>query len=505
MSKNSILATITAVVMSVVMVVSLSISACAAIYGDVDKDGMVTINDATFIQKYLAKLITLDDEAYKAGLVDGGTVLRISDATLIQRKLAHLIDKFPVEEQETTQETTVTDAPTTQAPTTVAPTTVAPTTIQPTTQKETVTPVSKQVTIYFTNNMKWSKVNAYFYNYASGTAKSAWPGTQMTLKETNEYGESVYTATVDTQQYDRVIFNNGTAQTTDTPVTVANSGYFILSKTSSGKYGTGVYPYGVTDEGTIKTVNLTYSTGYQKPIYIWTPSNYTPTKKYSVLYMTDGQNIFGDKQTMSGFEWECDETVLSFMKNGGDDIIIVGIDNSNNKRDSELTPMVGPISPKHKSFDNGTGDKFSKFVVDTVIPYVEKNYSTNSIRGIAGSSSGGIEAFYIGIENMDKFDYVGALSPAFLLFEDSTWQTYLSKFDFKNASNLPRIYFYSGNYNDGLEPTIYPASVAMQGWLSKLGYPDSLMKTVGDDDAYHSELFWEIYFPETLAFGLGQQ
>lgn len=507
MKRNTLFAFIFSVVLIAVMLIILPLSAFAASFGDVDKDGSLTIVDATYVQKALAQMIVLDDEALKAAKVDGTDELNIVDATLIQKKLANLIDKFPVEEKptETTESTTQTESTTecTQ-PTTVAPTqpTTAPT--QPQTQKETVTPVKKQINIYFSNNMNWSNVYAYLYNNATGTPKTVWPGAKMTYKETNEYGEDIYTMPVDTEKYDRIIFTDGKVQTTDTPVTVANSGYFIMQKTNNAKYGVGLYPYGVSDEGKITTVNLEYSTGYKKPIYIWTPSDYSPKKKYSVLYMTDGQNLFGNLETMSGNEWECDETVLSYMKNGGDGIIVVGIDNSNNKRDSELTPMIGKISPKHKGegFDNGTGDVFSKFVVDTVIPYVEKNYSTNSIRGITGSSSGGIEAFYIGIENPDKFDYIGAMSPAFLLFEESTWQTYLSKFDFKNAKDLPKIYFYSGNFNDGLEPTIYPLSVAMQGILEKKGYPKELMKTAFDNDANHTEIFWAIYFPESLSFGL---
>ncbi len=483
MSKTRLIFTLTVITLSLVLIFSCFSASAKTIYGDVDCDSNVTILDATLIQQHLASLTTLTDEQLFAAKVSGNETLSIIDATFIQQKCAELIDKFPVEEESN----------------------VTPT------EKENVTKVSKNINVYFSNNRKWKTVYAYIYNDSTGAAKTAWPGELLTDATVNDYGESVYTINADTEKFNRIIFSNGTAQTTDTPLTVCNSGYFIMS-TLNGKFVVGVYPYGQSNEGTIKYVNLEYSKNYNKEITIWTPVGYDPSdksKKYSVLYMTDGQNIFGDKKTMSGFEWEVDETVLSYMQNGGDGIIVVGIDNSNSKRDSELTPDIGDIAPEVKkqygtAFDNGTGKAYSDFVVEKVIPYIDANYNTNSIRGIVGSSSGGIESFYIGMENMDKFDYIGAISPAFLLYDKATWDAYLSKFDFSDSSKLPRIYFFNGNSpKDSLEQELYPNAVAMQGWMEAKGYDSKLMKTVVDKDGVHNELFWEVWFPEALAFGLG--
>ena len=62
--------------------------------GDVNGDGIVTIDDATAIQKYLAKLITLDDAALKAADANGDGIVTIDDATAIQKYLAHFIDNL---------------------------------------------------------------------------------------------------------------------------------------------------------------------------------------------------------------------------------------------------------------------------------------------------------------------------------------------------------------------------------------------------------------------------
>ena len=374
-----------------------------------------------------------------------------------------------------------------------------------------VTKVKDTITIYFSNNKGWSPVNAYFYNNATGAAKTDWPGAAMKYVKTNNEGEKVYSATVDVTKYDRVIFNNGSDQTTDTPVTKASSGYFIdpigKGKDYTGKYIAGVYPYGQDEEGKVTTVKMDYPDGYKKKVYIWTPVGYDAadkTKKYHVLYMCDGQNLFGQASTLSGYEWECDESVLSLMKNGGDGVIVVGVEagDPSSRRDHELTPNLGDTAPgvnTYGNYSNGGGKVFSDFMVDTVMPYVEANYNVSGVRGIAGSSSGGIEAFYIGMEHMDKFRFIGALSPAFILYTKATWNSYLGTKDF--TGDVPNIYFFCGNSSqDPLEQQLYPNAVAMQGWLKALGYPAAKMITVTDNDAVHNEGFWALYFPEMLSW-----
>lgn len=469
---------ISAVILCIAMLV-VSASASALTLGDADLNGKVEVLDATAVQRHLASIKEITGDQLKNADVDGSNDVNILDATLIQQYIAQIIDKFPAQEEN----------------------------VDPT-DKDTINKISENITIHFSNNRKWKTVYAYIYNEETSSANATWPGQQMTDSTVNSYGETVFSLDVDCSKYNRIIFSNGTAQTTDTPLTVANSGYFIQT-TLNGKFVVGTYPYGQDKEGNIEYVNLEYSKGYNKQLTIWTPVGYDKNdteKKYSVLYMTDGQNIFGDKATLSGYEWEVDETILSYMQNGGDGIIVVGIDNSNNKRDSELTPDIGDVVPSYNNggFKNGTGEAYSDFVVEKVIPYIEQNYNTNSIRGIVGSSSGGIESFYIGMEHMDKFDYIGAISPAFLLYDKATWENYLSKFDFSDASKLPRIYFFNGNSaSDALEQELYTNAIAMQGWMEAKGYPSELMTTVVDKDGTHSELFWAVWFPEALAFGLG--
>ncbi len=99
--------------LSVFLGVSVS-TAAAQLYGDADGDDDVTILDVTTIQRALADVIQLDEDAQKRGDVDADDELTILDATMIQRYLVGVINQFPSGEFLPTQAPTIapTEAPT---------------------------------------------------------------------------------------------------------------------------------------------------------------------------------------------------------------------------------------------------------------------------------------------------------------------------------------------------------------------------------------------------------
>lgn len=62
--------------------------------GDVNGDGIVNISDATEIQRYVARLISLSDKQLEAADVDGDGKVTINDATMIQKYIAHMIHEL---------------------------------------------------------------------------------------------------------------------------------------------------------------------------------------------------------------------------------------------------------------------------------------------------------------------------------------------------------------------------------------------------------------------------
>ncbi len=64
-------------------------------FGDVNKDGVISVMDVTLIQCYLAGLIDKSEIDVLLADVDGDDNVSIIDATLVQLYLAQIIDKFP--------------------------------------------------------------------------------------------------------------------------------------------------------------------------------------------------------------------------------------------------------------------------------------------------------------------------------------------------------------------------------------------------------------------------
>lgn len=196
----------------------------SVLIGDTNQDGKITINDVTEIQLYINETITFNQKQKIAADVDEDGSVDIRDATYIMLYIANQ----PSSEAKVGQYTGGI-APT--QPTTVKPTTQPTTAPTPTTQP-TTSSVSDKYTMTFTDNYNWGNVNCYYWS-DSNTKMTSWPGKSMTKSTTNELGQSVYTIDIPSDAT-YVIFNNGSSQTVDIPVT--GSAKFYISGSSNGKY-----------------------------------------------------------------------------------------------------------------------------------------------------------------------------------------------------------------------------------------------------------------------------
>lgn len=66
------------------------------IYGDLDGNGVVELEDAVLLQKRLANAITFNDEQEKYGDLDSNGAVELEDAVILQKHLAHIISTLPV-------------------------------------------------------------------------------------------------------------------------------------------------------------------------------------------------------------------------------------------------------------------------------------------------------------------------------------------------------------------------------------------------------------------------
>ena len=139
---------------------------------------------------------------------------------------------------------------------------------------------------------------------------------------------------------------------------------------------------------------------------VYVPSH-SDGEKLPVVYMTDGQNLFDDNSTPHG-SWEVVKAVENEQKIGVGNAVIVGIDNGNAWRDSELTPKsIGEVQHLEMLCEDfkPEGEIFDNFLMNTVIPYVENNFPVCTDRqnvAVCGSSSGGLMSFFSAFEHPEN-------------------------------------------------------------------------------------------------------
>jgi len=258
--------------------------------------------------------------------------------------------------------------------------------------------------------------------------------------------------------------------------------------------------------GKLEKVTLTmtqYADQRTRTIRIWTPDGYDPldtSKKYPVMYMHDGQNLFDSYTSFSG-EWKVDESIGIMMDNGYAGTIVVGIDNSSDRL-NEYSPVWTVASAYTTNITNPSGDKYAAFIVDTVKPYVDGHFNTNPSRettGVGGSSMGGVISFYMAMEYPEVFGYALLFSTAMQVYADLTTENYIASKDFSNTAMLPKLYIYAGGTATSPHPSgesVLTKYIAiMHDSLVANSYPDTLINTRNDTAKTHSESAWSILFP----------
>ena len=100
----------------------------------------------------------------------------------------------------------------------------------------------------------------------------------------------------------------------------------------------------------------------RRMVRVYLPSNYdfdNPEKRFAVLYMMDGKNLFDDYTSYAG-EWHVDETIEKRVRQNKESFIVVGIDSAPRDIDRtlEMTPQSDHLSYHDKSEVNGYAEKF---------------------------------------------------------------------------------------------------------------------------------------------------
>ena len=165
---------------------------------------------------------------------------------------------------------------------------------------------------------------------------------------------------------------------------------------------------------------------------VWLPSDYfTEDKKnYRVIYMHDGQNLFIPFLSQSGIEWEIDETLSRLMnENRIDRTIVVAIWNTPRRTVEFMPQRAFEIKNERETDRTGESDKYLKYLVSEIKPFIDKNYRTKKDRKdtfVMGSSMGGLMSLYAIGEYPEIFGGAASLSTHYPLAE-GVFLEYLKK------------------------------------------------------------------------------
>lgn len=154
----------------------------------------------------------------------------------------------------------------------------------------------------------------------------------------------------------------------------------------------------------------------KRNLNVYLPPSYSKEEKrrFSVLYMHDGQNIFnGMTSYIPNQEWRADEAAEALINAGLiEPIIIVGIDNAGADRANEY--LFKEIRMGNQT-GGGKADLYGRFLIEEVMPMINSKYRTKTgpeFTGLLGSSFGGVITSYLGITRSEVFGNLGIVSPS---------------------------------------------------------------------------------------------
>lgn len=239
--------------------------------------------------------------------------------------------------------------------------------------------------------------------------------------------------------------------------------------------------------------------GRTRRVWLYLPPDYaTSRKRYPVLYLHDGQNVF-DAATAFAGEWGVDEALNALHARGDEGVIVVAVDNGGQKRLDEYSPW------KNARYGGGEGDAYVDFLAKTLKPYVDRHYRTRADAdhtGILGSSMGGLISLYAGLKHPEVFGRVGVFSPA-LWFSPAIF-SYAAAADPRRPR--ARFYFVTGA-REGVAPEVYVRDQGrMVEALAALGCRRGTeLSAAVRPDGEHAEWFWRREFPVAYQwlFGAG--
>lgn len=206
-----------------------------------------------------------------------------------------------------------------------------------------------------------------------------------------------------------------------------------------------------------------------------------PLRRYPVLYMQDGKNLFFPEEAFGGQEWQVDEAIGLLDAMGAvDSAVVVGIHSADRMRDY--------TKPGYEAY--------ARSVVKEIKPEVDRKLrvlDAPGSTGVIGSSLGGVVSFFMAWEYPEVFGFAACMSSTFSVKDDLIDRV------LKEKKRKAKFYLDSGWPGDNYEVTL-----AMAMALARRGYRvrDEFLHFAFPLEA-HDEAAWgrRLHLPLQLALG----
>lgn len=228
---------------------------------------------------------------------------------------------------------------------------------------------------------------------------------------------------------------------------------------------------------------------YRRDVMVWLPPSYEskPSKRYPVLYVHDGQNIFDPSTAFTGYDWRVDEIADSLiaLKVIGE-IIVIGVYNTPDRL--------------QEYSDSPLGSAYINFVASVLKPMIDSAYRTKPDRhhtAVMGSSMGALSSLLFVWKRPDVFGAAACLSTSF-------W--------YDNEKTLNEVKAYDGRKKDiriyidcgGKEKDLLGDFRRMADILQRKGFTKGKdLEYFLDTHGVHSERSWanRVWRPLVFLFG----
>jgi predicted alpha/beta superfamily hydrolase len=246
---------------------------------------------------------------------------------------------------------------------------------------------------------------------------------------------------------------------------------------------------------------------------VWLPPGYEADggRRYPVLYMHDGQNLFDPATSYGGVDWGVDETMTRLIEAGEiRPAIIVGIWNTPRRRQEYMPQRAvrGRVDFNVPGSDDSaaediSSDQYLEFMVEELKPFIDAGYRTLPGRSdtlVMGSSMGGLISQYAMSRYPDVYGGAGCISTHWPAGDGIALEDF--------AAHLPdpdthRYYFDYGTttLDSGYEPYQRRADAI----LRQAGYVEGdNWITLRFEGAEHSEKSWRLRVHRPLVFLIGK-